>query len=155
MLTNEQRRAVMYILGQENSDEVVLELIERYANESVNNCRTIIKSSNKAIDIMIRLQERDTMEWALATEMVINQAYMNKSDVSTYFASMVPVCMCMFPHGNADGGTLAHKEYFNEFLRLLNNPKAFDIVADAGWAKEFGYYDYLLSLKEKTTKGDL
>ena len=73
------------------------------------------------------------------------------NEVSSYFATMVPVCKTLFPDGYPKNGNLAEREYFNKFISLLKNKKAFDWNdhSDISWAKQYDYYDYLTVIKEK------
>ena len=70
---------------------------------------------------------------------------LDEKDIHAYFATMVPVCQTLFSNGEPENGNLAQKEYFNKFLELFKNKKAFswNKESDVEWAIQYDYYDYL------------
>lgn len=150
MLALNEQAIIAEVIQNENAEEMILTLINRFASKSVDNCRVIIRNNDRLIDKMMELQQKQRMEALQAAYMAVLQREFDITDYKTYFASMVPVCQVLFPLGTADGECLALKKYFDEFVNLLHNKKAFDIERDKSWAENYGYLDYLILVLNNT-----
>ena len=71
---------------------------------------------------------------------------MDKEDKHSYFASMVPIMKAMYPEGLSNNESCARIKYFEEFIRLMKDPKVFSLEdkEDVEWARQFDYLDYLM-----------
>lgn len=150
MLSFKHESMIREILADKYAEEIVLTLMNKFAAKDPENCRTLIRNSDRLADKMMELQQKEINAAYQAAFMAITQRDFNTRDHTTYFASMVPVCKVLFPTGTADGECLALRKYFGEFVKLLHNPKAFDIKRDRNWAEQFGYLDYLVLVMKKT-----
>lgn len=153
MLSYKQESMIREILQGWYAEEFTLTLMNEFAEQSPDNCHTLIRSIDRLAYKMMELQQKETSSALHAAFMVIAQRAFNKKDYKTYFASMVPICKALFPSGTAEGESLAHQKYFDEFVKLLQDPKAFDIKRDKSWTEQYGYLDYLMLVMKKTEKG--
>ena len=154
-----QYKAVMdleSILQNEKAGEIIKYLMEEYAKQSVSNARELHKHTNWLVDSIIEKTARRNQELYHAGTMLVFQRSMPANslvkDPSTAFAVMVPVCKALFPKGTADGESEADRRYFNQFLELFRNEKAFDWKNDKRWTDTMGYTEYLQLVEQKNPK---
>lgn len=152
MLSYKHEQMINEILKDEYAEEIVLALTNRFAARSPKNCRTLIKNNDRIADKMMQLQQEETNKASEAVFWAISQKAFNRNDSPVYFASMVPVCKVLFPTGTAENESVALRKYFREFVKLLHNPKVFDIKRDRSWAEQLGYLDYLDLVMKNTAK---
>lgn len=154
MLSHAQEQKIAQILNEPNVTEIIAALLERYAAASPDNCLHLISNiteiSSKAMEIM----NNKFNEARQCAAMAVTQRYFNKEDLSTYFASSVPIAKMLFPEGNADRCSVGLQKYFNEFEELANNKQAYNPETDREWAKEYGYLDYLSKVVKPTKVKD-
>jgi hypothetical protein len=75
--------------------------------------------------------------------LIVQQELKIDKDPSSYFASMVPVCMALFPKGTAKGRSDIEKRYFDCFRQLFSDKKIFSWEKNGEWAVSNGYANYL------------
>lgn len=143
MLSYEKQKKLMDILDWDESDEAVEFLNNQYAFRNYANALRLIKSIANISDTLVNKMAEVSGAYAQAAQWLLFQRKMNVDKEGMYFASMVPVCMAMFPDGTAEGRTLAEKEYFKLFVDLFKDKKQFKWARDAEWARTNGYTDYL------------
>jgi len=131
------------ILEHEDSDEILLELMLRFAKKSWQHSRALLNTVPKIVDTAYLGMAKQVQEQSEAVFSLMCQQHVKFTGKSELFASMVPVCKARFPKGNADGKSVVEKDYFRKFLKLLKDPKAFSWEKDARWAEVEGYTDYL------------
>ena len=147
----ENENKINDLINDENSELIIKELITKYCNKSINNAIDILEFIPRITSILIKNMNEQLSEYNQAASLLLLQTKMNKDDIHTYFATMVPICMIMFPEGYPENGNLAEKDYFNDFLNLFKNKKAFswDDKNDISWANQFHYYNYLNMIYNK------
>lgn len=147
----ENQQKIENLLMDENVDLIVQKIIHDYAEQSIDNAQKIINYITTVTDQIISNMDKQFSHAKQSANMLLIQTKMDKNEVSSYFATMVPVCKTLFPDGYPKNGNLAEREYFNKFISLLKNKKAFDWNdhSDISWAKQYDYYDYLTVIKEK------
>ena len=154
MFTNDEKRIINEIMNSPSKEKLVMELMRIYASESVENARQLLNHSKNIVDIIIKKMLEENTKTRNAAYMLMCQPYM-EADKSSMFASMVPVCMVMFPNGvKEDQSSFAGMDYFEKFLSLLADKKVFSMKDkdDANWARCFGYEDYLNLVIDKNFK---
>ena len=144
---------IQTILKREDIDELMPVLIRMYAEQSVSNCVSILNAATDTSKIMLRLIEKDNLKWQQATFMSILSHRMDECEPAQKFAIMTPVVIQMFPDGRP-GSAKIEEDYFNEYLKLLRNKKAFDIEkeSDRKWAETYGYLDYIKKMLNRRRK---
>lgn len=149
---SEQNRLKMdHLLMDNNVDLIIKTMIKEYTQKSIYNAQNLITYMNDIISNILNIVNNDVNQLTLAGQMLILQKEMNKSDVHTYFATLVPVMKTLYPDGLDDNASLAQKNYFNEFIDLYKNKKVFswDNKNDVDWANHYKYTDYLKMIFDK------
>lgn len=155
MITIEQERCISDLLSSKNSKDVVKAIIDEYSTDSVDNCRFLLKLIPDIAHHAIHIIEKERMEKSQAIFMMMYERIADiKGNESTYFASMVPVCITHFPEGHARGRSEAERNYFKLFCDLLKNKKAFSWKKDRDWADVYKYTDYLRLVESQMERGD-
>lgn len=139
------------IIDRRDGQQFIEKLIKSYCSLCVENCQHLLELIPDIAKIEIGQYYDKMLNYCRASNWLIVQQNMNKSDKSSYFASMVPVMQTLYPGGLDDNESEARIKYFNEFLLLVNDPKvfSFDNPDDVEWASQFGYIDYLKFVHEK------
>lgn len=149
-LSSEEISAISFLLGSDNSALVVETIVKLYAKQSVENARSMLGLIQGLSDIALKQINSKAIEYKEAAFWLINQRAIADEAQATCFASMVPVCKAMFPDGYPTNGSKAETLYFEKFLSLFRNKKAFSWDRDKGWADTYGYTDYLMLIDEQT-----
>lgn len=147
----ENEKKINELLNDSNVDLIVKYMINKYTENSVSRTQDMIEFINDLTSNIIKYNSIQIQALNQASWMLMFQNEMNEKDVQTYFATMVPVCKTLFPNGELENENLAQKKYFNKFLELFRNKKAFswNKQSDVDWAKQYNYYDYLKMIWDK------
>lgn len=144
ILQGDLQCSIQELLKSGEPAEVATLFVEEFTKDSVENCRTLLKLIPTISDKAIQLMSKEVSIRSQAISMLLLESSMDlKRNESTYFASMVPVCMTHFPEGNAKGRSKAERDYFSLFCKLLRDKKAFSWSQDKDWADTYGYTEYL------------
>lgn len=132
------------LLHNYSQEEVIRTIIQEYTKNSIENCQFLLNLIPNIANHSIHILNRENLGKSQAISMIMFQNIVDyKGNESTYFASMVPVCLTHFPEGNAKRCSEAERKYFELFCKLLKNKKAFSWDKDKKWADDYGYTDYL------------
>lgn len=139
------------LLKDENIDLIMKTMIHEYSKDSIERALNLISYVNLLVDNIIKNSSNQINELTQAGNLLIFQMGMNKSDINTYFASMVPIMKVLYPNGLDDNASLVQKDYFKQFIKLCKNKKAFswNKESDVEWAKCYGYDEYLHMIFKK------
>lgn len=142
-IENEQK--INELLSDENSELIMKFMINKYTNESIQNAQIMLSYINDVVSNMMKISATKIQDLNQASWMLLFQTQMDEDDIHSYFATMVPVVKTLFPNGYPENGNVAQKEYFNKFIKLCKNKKAFNWnkETDILWAKSYNYYEYL------------
>lgn len=142
-IENEQK--IKDLLNDENAELIIKTMIKEYSKDSLIKAQDLLSYINDTVSNIIHIYNKQIVELNQASWMLLFQKEMDDKDIHTYFATMVPVCKTLFPNGEPENGNLAQKKYFNKFLELCENKKAFswDNKSDVQWAKTYDYINYL------------
>ena len=155
MITIEQERCIEELLSSENSKDIVRYMVEEYSKYSADSCKFLLNLIPNIAKLAIHIIEKERMAKSQAIFMMMYERIADiKGNESTYFASMVPVCITHFPEGNARGRSEAEKNYFKLFCELLKNKKAFSWKKDRDWGDTYKYTDYLRLVESQMERGD-
>lgn len=141
-LTYKQMSAIHTLLEADNARECVDALLNQYAKESFGNAQYLLSKCQILSEIAFmhcdaaRRRNKNAARWLVKLRKF-------EKDPRTILAAMTPVCMALYPEGNADGYCKAEQDFFGEFKALLHNPKAFTWEDSGDWAESFGYGDYI------------
>ena len=153
MLTEKEEKWLRQIATSQNATDAVEFIVKEYSENGVDNALHLLNLIPKISEILVKKVSNVARNYSQAAFWLMCQREMEDDKDGTLFASMVPVCMAMFPSGNADGKSNAEKKYFEQFLHLLSDKKQFSWEKDKSWADMFGYTDYLrLVEKEARTR---
>ncbi len=150
-ISAENEKKINELLNDSNVDLIVRYMINKYTENSVSRTQDMIEFINDLTSNIIKYNSIQIQALNQASWMLMFQNEMNEKDVQTYFATMVPVCKTLFPNGELENENLAQKKYFNKFLELFRNKKAFswNKESDVEWAMQYDYYDYLQMIWDK------
>lgn len=142
-LENEQK--INELINDENAELIMKCMINKYTEGSLNRAQDMLSFINDIVSNIIKCTSIQIQELNQASWMLIFQNEMDETDVHTYFATILPVCKTLFPNGYPENGNLAQKKYFEKFIELCKNKKAFswDKKSDVQWAISYNYGDYL------------
>lgn len=142
-IENEQK--IRDLLNDEDAELIIKTMIKEYSKDSLIKAQDLLSYIKDVVSNIINISSRQIQELSQASWMLIFQKKMDEKDIHAYFATMVPVCKTLFSSGEPENGNLAQKEYFNKFLELFKNKKAFswNKESDVEWAIQYDYYDYL------------
>ena len=142
-IENEQK--MRDLLNDENVELIMETMIKEYSKNSLTRAQNLLNYINKIVSNIITISNKQIQKLNQASWMLVFQKKMDEKDIHAYFATMVPVCQTLFSNGEPENGNLAQKEYFNKFLELFKNKKAFswNKESDVEWAMQYDYYDYL------------
>lgn len=143
MVNQDVRLIVNMILSNDNVDEIVDCLLSEYAQQSVDNARSLLNKCVKLSDIaLFQCNEKKKQYYEAADNMVSLRSI--KDPPSVKLALMLPVCKALYPEGKAnEKSSESKKRFFKEFKETLNNHKAFSWEEDKEWADSYGYSDYI------------
>ena len=141
----ENERKINELLNDNDAEILVKHIINEYTNNSLEHAQDLLHYINDIVANVINITSSQIRNLSQAAHLMIFQTQMNETDVRTYFATMLPIVKTLFPDGYPVNGNLAQKEYFDKFLNLCKNKKAFswNKESDVDWLMQYDYYDYL------------
>lgn len=151
MLSSSEEKLLDLLINNNKASVYLKYMIINYAKSSLINANELLEYNNEILKIINNEYEKTLKETNTALHMSIVKQSFDKSDVHSYFAIMVPICKIKFPNGVTDSMSISEKNYFNEFIELYRNKKAFNwnSQSDVEWAKSYNYIDYLKSIYDK------
>ena len=141
MVDTDIDKLVELILSDDNPREIVHKLIIAFSKKSVENASWLLNEIPNVASSLIGTLSDEAQQAKTALFMMMNTG--DIEDPRTKFAGMVPIMMVQFPDGTDTGHSENEKKFYNKFLELFRDPKAFNWIRDTSWARSFGYYDYL------------
>jgi len=158
-ISDENEQKINDLLNDKNAEFIMKTMISKYSANSLENAQNLSLYINDIVSNIIKITSKNIQDLNQAAWMLMFQREMDIKDIHTYFATIVPVCKTLFPNGEPINGNLSQKEYFNKFLALFANKKAFswNKESDVEWAMQYDYYDYLQMIWDNyiSDKGDL
>ncbi len=144
-ISEENKSKMNDLLKDDNVALIIKTMIHEYVKKSVYVGQDLIRYINEIVTDIIVKNEKDIANLKEASWMLLFQNEMNKQDVHSYFATMVPVMKTLYPDGLDESVNLAQQKYFKNFIDLCKNKKAFswDNKSDVMWANCYDYSDYL------------
>lgn len=144
-LSAEIEQKINELVNDKDSELIMKTMIKEYSKDSLTKAQDLLSYINDVASNIINISSKQIQELSQSSWMLIFQTEMDKNDVHSYFATMVPVCKTLFPDGEMTNANFAQKRYFEKFIKLCENKKAFswDNKSDVQWAKTYGYIDYL------------
>lgn len=137
--------------AEKATDYLIFKLAQKSANHAKHFIEIISDVSSKQMFHYIKYgnKQAEAARW-----LIIQKSMKKEKHDITYFASMLPVCIALFPDGRENAYSDAMKIYFDEFVAMLLDKKifSFDSNSDCVWAKNFGYYDYLKKIYDEEVK---
>lgn len=141
MLSLEQSNIIKEQLQQENAHEFVEELIMCYATDT-NRIEELLVLIPKIANRQLQIKQKQIMEYVWAFNLLLSERVRypipqrksrGKNKDATYFPTLLYGCKAHFPAGNCNGGSLAEREFFSEFIEMLKNKAGFDYEDKADW----------------------
>lgn len=144
-ISEENKSKMNDLLKDDNIGLIMRTMIHEYVKKSVYVGQDLIRYINEIVTDIIVKNENDIADLKGASWMLLFQNEMNKQDVHSYFATMVPVMKTLYPDGLDNSANLAQKKYFKNFIDLCKNKKAFswDNKSDVEWSDQYEYTNYL------------
>lgn len=141
-VTYEQMQAMHALLDADNARECMDAMLNWYAKASFDNAQYLLGKCQKLSEITFMHCDAAKRRYEEASRWLVKLRKFER-DPRTILAAMTPVCMALYPEGNADRYCKAEQDFFAEFKALLHNPKAFTWEDSGDWAVSFGYDDYI------------
>lgn len=153
MLLEQEKEMLLEVLKWDDASEAVGFLVKRYSEMSVHHARALLTLIPKVVDEAMGQIGKAAAANEQAAFWLMCQREMKPDNSEEFFASMLPVCMVMFPSGKPKGRSKAEMNYWNLFVKLLRNPKIFSWEEDQVWADHHGYTDYLKLVESQLKEG--
>lgn len=141
MLSTEQSNIIKEQLQQENAHEFVEKLIMSYATDTTK-IGALLAMIPKIADRQLQIKQKQILEYVWAFNLLLSERVRypipqrklrGKNKDVAYFPTLLYGCKAHFPIGNCDGGSLAEREFFSEFIEMLKNKAEFDYEDTADW----------------------
>lgn len=141
MLSLEQLSIIKEQLQQENAHEFVENLIMSYATDT-NRIGELLTLIPKIADRQIQIKQKRIQEYTWAYNLLLSERIRypipqrktkSKSKSEADFPTLLYGCKVHFPSGNCDGGSQAEKEFFFEFIEMVQNKVGFDYENKDDW----------------------
>lgn len=141
MLSSEQSNIIIDQLQQENVHEFFENLIMSYATDTIR-IRELLALISKITDRQLQIKQKQIQEYSWAYDLLLSERVRypipqrkskNKNKDEADFPTLLYGCKAHFPSGNCDGGSLAEREFFSEFIEMLKNKAGFDYEDKDDW----------------------
>ena len=135
MLSLEQINIITKQISKENASEFVEVLIQMYANNDIERIGHLLSLIPDIAQEALKIKQKRIQEYSWATDLLLAERTHAdiKRDNQTVII-LLYVCKAHFPKGNCNGGSIADKEVFNEFIELLRKKKDFNYEDEKDWA---------------------
>lgn len=141
MLSLEQINIINEQLQQDNAYEFIKTMITHYAKD-VEHISQLLSFIPELADKQIKIRQEKIYEYVWATDLLLGERCRypihkrkskNKKEYNPDFPTLLYVCKAHFPNGNCDGGSIADKEFFAEFIETIKNKNGFDYENKEDW----------------------
>ena len=141
MLSLEQSNIIKKQLQQENAHEFVENLIMGYATDT-NRIEELLVLIPKIANRQLQIKQKQILEYVWAFNLLLSERVRypisqrkskSKHKDDADFPTLLYGCKAHFPSGNCDGGSLAEREFFSEFIEMLKNKAGFDYKNKDDW----------------------
>ena len=141
MLSSEQSNIIREQLQQENVHEFVENLIICYATDT-NRIGELLTLIPRIADWQLRIKQKQILEYVWAFNLLLSERVRypisqrkskSKHKDDADFPTLLYGCKAHFPSGNCNGGSLAEKEFFTEFVEMVKNKAGFDYESQDDW----------------------
>lgn len=139
MLSLEQSNVIKEQLQQENAHEFIENLIMSYATDIIR-IGDLLALIPKIADRQLQIKQKQIQEYVWAFNLLLSerirypiQKQKLKSKEHADFPMLLYGCKAHFPCGNCDGGSLAEREFFSEFIEMVKNKAGFDYEDKNDW----------------------
>ena len=141
MLSLEQSDIIKKQLQKENVHEFVEKLIMSYATDT-NRIGELLALIPKIAERQLQIKQKQVQEYAWAYDLLLAERVRypipqrksnSKKKYNPDFPTLLYGCKAHFPSGNCDGGSLAEKEFFTEFVEMVKNKAGFDYESQDDW----------------------
>ncbi|EHG33205.1 hypothetical protein [Enterocloster clostridioformis] len=141
MLSTEQSNIIKEQLQQENAHEFVEELIMSYASDTTR-IGELLALIPRIADRQLQIKQKQISEYIWAFNLLLTERIRypipqrkskSKNKDAAYFPTLLYGCKAHFPFGNCDGGSLAEREFFSEFIEMVKNKAGFDYESKDDW----------------------
>lgn len=153
MISAEMAIGIDRLMSNEDSEAIVKYMMEKFAQNSVKNARSLLEYSNHLIDVIIASENARKNEFAHAVKMLMLQRSFDQLpsgyDPGVKLSVMLPVCKTIFPNGRKDCSSKAYEKYFDEMCSLLRDEENFSWDKDGRWADYNNYSEYIKMLENQ------
>lgn len=137
MLDTNQYKLIEEELSKESASEFVKTVLSKYAN-TVENTSELLNYIPKLADNQLQIRQQRLIQYSSAMDMMIVDRHMHppkysKDDERIKFCVLFYTCKAHFPSADIDRCSTADKEFFNEFVSMLNERKEFDYKSEDDW----------------------
>ena len=141
MLSSKQSNIIKEQLRQENAHEFVENLIMSYATDT-NRTGELLALIPRIADRQLQIKQKQVLEYVWAFNLLLSERVRypipqrkskSKHKDDAYFPTLLYGCKAHFPSGNCDGGSLAEREFFSEFIEMLKIKLEFDYEDKDDW----------------------
>ena len=143
MITPYEKGILDEILKWRDVAEVIDYMLAEYAKGGATNVVHLLSRIGDLAGVQVAQSEKRVSEYSQAAHWLMAQRELKPDKTGSFFAAQLPVCMVMFPNGNADGHCEAEKRYFRQFLEAFSDKNQFRWDRDRSWADMYGYTEYL------------
>lgn len=143
MITPYEKGLLDEILRWDDAEEAIDYLLYEYGKKDVQNAKHLIGEIGDIASTALEQKQEAVNKYAEAAHWLMAQRDMKPDKTGQFFASMLPVCIAMFPNGNAEGHRTTEKRYFQQFLDAFSDKAQFSWDRDRIWADHLNYTDYL------------
>lgn len=137
MLNLEQYQIIKEQLSKETASEFVRTMLMLYT-DTVDKTSELLNYIPQIADKQLRMKQEKINQYSWATDLIIGDRYSHpgkytKTDSNGRFCTLFYTCKVHFPLGNADKDSIAGKAFFNEFVDMLKEKKAFNYSDENDW----------------------
>lgn len=137
MLSIEQLNTIENELSKDSASEFVLTILNRYAS-TVDRTSELLEHIPKLAEKQLQMKQTRLNQYSAGLDLLIADRHIHpskykKSEENMRFCTLYYVCKAHFSEGNAEKDSISGKAFFNEFVQLLRERKAFDYLDNEEW----------------------
>lgn len=141
MLSFEQERIIKEQLQKENAQDFVQSIILCYC-KTPTEAASLLELIPKIVEKVIMSVQNKVYQYNWATLLLLAERHTfpipervekSKKRYEADFPTLLYVSKAHFPNGNCDGGSVAERAFWNEFIQALVNKKGFDYNDPTDW----------------------
>lgn len=141
MLSIEQLNIIKEQLQQKNANEFVEMLIMSYATDTIR-IGELLALIPKIAERQLQIKQKQISEYIWAFNLLLSERIRypipqrktkSKRKDDADFPTLLYGCKAHFPSGKCDGGSLAEKDFFSEFIEMVKSKSGFDYESKDDW----------------------